>query len=536
MNKKFVISAILAGLTLGNISNVQAQNIYPSRDYSFGKNFAAENSNLDISLYSRFNIGTQSTKGGLIEIVAYNSSAQVAYATSGVTGEIIVVPMNENFANAYSGIGYNMEELVGNIEGFEYGDMSSIAVNSTNTQIAVALQANGFNDNGKVVVFELDNNGFLINNPQFFDAGKQPDNLIFTPDGTKILVANEGEPRNGMLDIDPEGSVTIIDLTTNEATNINFDGVYFDEKVLLQNGKTPSEDFEPEYIVTTNDTAYVALQENNAIAILDINTNSFKGVYGLGLQDFGKVALDLEDDGEINIKTFDNVYGVYMPDGIELFELEDKTYILTANEGDGREWGEEDTENFYTNEHKSDTSPTGNVTVNGKVTWFNPADYEMLDQSKAYLYGSRSFSIFEVTDNGMELVFDSGSGFEIITAQAVPEHFNSSNTNSTLDDRSGKKGPEPEDVKIGQIGENIYAFVGLERVSGVMVYNITDPHNATFTNYFTSRDYTSAIGGDVSPEGLKFVPKEQSPTGTDILLVANEGSGTLAVYELIDLQ
>lgn len=538
--KKKILSTILATmLTVTSSVTVFAgeNNEYPAQELT-GRNgyYDTLGLGLGMELVSRFDMQADTTDGGLVEIVTYNTQSKLAYAVSGATGELICVPMSDISTKGLAGTGINMQALVGQIEGFVYGDMSSIAIGANNTKLAVAIQAAGYNDKGKIAIFDVNVDGSLAQNPVFVDCGVQPDAVTFTPDGSKILVANEGEPRHGYGNIvDPEGSVTIIDVATKTGKNISFNGVYYDNNVLLKKGSTPSKDFEPEYIATNNQYAYVALQENNAIAVLDLRTEKFTGVYGLGLKDFGAYSLDLEADGEIDIKPYDNVYGLAMPDGIAIHEINGKTYLFTANEGDGREWGDEDSDYFYTNEVKSNKSPTGGVELDEKVTWFNPEDYTMLDQNKAYIYGARSFSIYEASPTGINKIYDSGSQFETITASIFPEHFNCSNDDITLEDRSGKKGVEPENVVVGQIGEKLYAFIGLERIGGVMAYDVTDPKNVKFANYLNTRDFSEDIKGDVAPEGMQFVSAKDSATGKALLLVANECSGTMSVIELENL-
>ena len=130
----------------------------------------------------------------------------------------------------------------------------------------------------------------------------------------------------------------------------------------------------------------------------------------------------------------------------------------------------------------------------------------------------------------MELVFDSGADFEKITLEKYPEYFNASNDKVELDKRSGKKGPEPEDIKIGNINDKTYAFIGLERIGGVMVYDITNTKESKFVDYINTRDFSEDIKGDVSPEGLEFIPGNDK--NNPLLLVSNEVSGTVAVYEI----
>ena len=244
-----------------------------------------------------------------------------------------------------------------------------------------------------------------------------------------------------------------------------------------------------------------------------------------------------------------------MPDGIAAYEVDGVTYLVCANEGDSREWGD------YLNENeakKGAASPAGNIAegeISGKVVYFGEESktesakgYDGLDSSKDYLFGGRSFTLYAVTENGIQEVFTSGDNFESLTARYFPAYFNTSNDNAALDDRSGKKGPEAESVTVGVVDGKTYAFVALERTGGVMVYDVTDPSAVTYVNYVNSRDFGSIVpgsevyedgeldkwvtGGDVAPEGLAFLTAQQSPTGQPMLLAACEVSGTVAVYEL----
>ena len=219
-----------------------------------------------------------------------------------------------------------------------------------------------------------------------------------------------------------------------------------------------------------------------------------------------------------------------MPDGISTVTINGETYLLTAHEGDSRAWpvGTE----TDTNEIKKKTSPVNSIKTGDKVTWFDADQYDGLESGTDYVFGGRSFTVFKVTENGLYEVFDSGSDFEKITAQVFPGYFNCSNDTIELENRSGKKGPEPEGVTVGTIGDRTYAFVGLERTGGVMIYDITNPENAIFKNYFNSRDYSADIKDDVSPEGLTFVAADKNETGAPVLIVSNEVSGTVSVIAL----
>jgi len=494
-----------------------------------------ETGSLELELAGRYNSGAMNADGGSLEIVEYNPVNGFAYAVSGVKGKLIAVDLNESLDGetvvSLTGTEYNVKSLVG---GFTYGDMTSVAISPDGTKLAVAIQAENYADSGVVALFACKADGSL-ELLSTATVGVQPDMVTFA-DNSTVLSADEGEPRGGVNDEDPKGSVSIVTVGPDNALTakiVTFDS--FDEQretltaagVLVQKDTNPSTDFEPEYIAVSGGTAYVSLQEANAIAVLDIASGEFTGVYPLGFQDYSVTKVDLQKNDTIELSNYDNVYGIKMPDGIAVTTTGGRTYLLTANEGDSRaDWAGLD------NEYEDKTSPTGNVTLDNKVVWFNATMWDGLDESKAYVFGGRSFSIYEVTDAGLTLVYDSGSGFEEVTAQQLPDYFNTSNDKNSVDNRSGKKGPEPESVVTGVVDGRTYAFIALERIGGVMVYDVTDPANASFVNYINSREFDAAIQGDVSPEGLCFVSASDSKTGQALLLAACEVSGTLAVYQL----
>ena len=494
---------------------------------------------LKLELAGRYNSGAMNADGGSLEIVQYNAENGFAYAVSGVKGKLIAVDLNDSMdgdkSAALSGTEYDIKSMV-NAEGFTYGDMTSVAVSPDGSKLAVAIQAETYEEAGIAALFACNQDGTLklLGTAK---TGVQPDMVTFA-DNSTLLTADEGEPRQGTNGTDPKGSVTVVTIGESNvltASTVTFD--MFDSQrealansgVLIQKEKAPSTDFEPEYIAVSGGKAYVSLQEANAIAVLDIASKTFTGVYPLGFQNYGVTKVDLQKDKKIDLQTYDNVYGIKMPDGISVTTIGGKTYLLTANEGDSRsDWAGLD------NESEGTTSPTGNVTLGEDVVWFNAAMWDGLNQSKAYVFGGRSFSMYEVTDSGLTLVFDSGSDFETITAEKLANYFNCSNDKIKLDNRSGKKGPEPETVTTGTVDGKTYAFIALERIGGVMVYDITDPANGKFVNYINSREFENAIQGDVSPEGLCFVPGANGRKA--MLLAACEVSGTLAAYELTPAQ
>lgn len=498
------------------------------------KGFFHSDGTVDLELSARYNSGAMNADGGSLEIVAYNSDNGYAYAVSGVKGKLIAVDLNGNTdgdkVTELTGAEYDIKALV---DGFHYGDITSVAVSPDGKRLAVAIQAENYADKGVAALFSCAQDGSLTLLSDV-RVGVQPDMILFA-DNSTILTADEGEPREGANGIDPKGSVSIVKIGQDNSLTANsvfFDS--FDEKrdeltakgVLIQKNTQPSTDFEPEYIAVSGNTAYISLQEANAIAVLNMTAGNFTGVYPLGFQDYGKTKVDLQKNDAIELKNYPNVYGIKMPDGITVTEIGGKTYLLTANEGDSRaDWAGLD------NEYENVTSPTGNVTLDKKVVWFNANLWDGLDSNKAYIFGGRSFSVYEVTDNGLMLVYDSDSEFEEITAEKLPDYFNTSNDKTGMDNRSGKKGPEPESVVTGVIGNKTFAFIALERIGGIMVYDITDPANVKFANYINSREFDEAIKGDVSPEGLCFVSAESSKSGRAMLLAACEVSGTLAAYE-----
>ena len=526
---------------------------------------------LNLTQIARYSAGQYNVDGGVMEIVAYNQATEWAYAINGQSGKLAAIPLAGLTAGAHveelTGTEIDVKALVEAEDStFQYGDMTSVAISPDSTTLAAALQAQGSNDAGRVALFTCEEDGSLTLEA-LVETGAQPDMVTFAGDGV-VLTADEGEPREGYGEniADPKGSVTVVDVEAQESTVVDFSA--FDSQrdqlaedgIVLKKGSAPSVDLEPEYIAVSGGKAYVTLQENNAIAVLDIESQAFEGVYSAGFEDHSTTAIDLDKkDDAYDPQTYESLLGIRMPDGIAAFTVEGTTYLVTANEGDAREWGDEDLGTFYLSEDERDfgeegvTSPTGAITaensgLEGKVVFFKTEDFDGLDPEKDYVFGGRSFTVFQATENGLEEVFTSGDDFEALTAQYVPEYFNASNDNAVLDDRSGKKGPEAESVTVGTVDGKTYAFVALERTGGVMAYDVTDPEAITFVNYVNTRDFGTTVegseeyedgeldkwvtGGDVAPEGLLFLDAASSPNGEPLLLAACEVSGTVAVYQL----
>lgn len=509
------------------------------------------NASLDLTQEARYDAGMTNADGGVMEIVDYNTVTGWAYAVNGQTGNLTAIAVKDmadsESVDLLDGNDIDVKSIVeANCEGFTYGDMTSVAVSADGTKLAAAVQAEGYADNGRVAVFTCNADGTLTFE-QAYETGVQPDMVTFTSDDSRILTANEGEPREGYADgaVDPAGSVTVITVADVTAVNVDFTAYDSNEErqelidagIVMKKDAVPSEDLEPEYIAAGNDTAYVTLQEANAIAVIDLDSLKVTGIYSAGYEDYSTTAVDIDKKDEAyNPAVYESLRGIRMPDGVALYSVDGVDYIVTANEGDSREWGD------YLNEDERDfgdgqTSPSGKITaensgLTGKVVFFDSSDYDGLDSGLDYVFGGRSFTVFRADKSGLTEIYDSGSDFEAKTAEYIPENFNCSNDDKSLDDRSGKKGPESESITVGTVGERTYAFIGLERVGGVMVYDITDPAETVYVNYINSRDFSEDIAGDDSPEGLCFIPAADSADGNAYLLAACEVSGTVAAYEL----
>ncbi|SHS90206.1 secreted protein [Mycobacteroides abscessus subsp. abscessus] len=497
-----------------------------------------ESINGKLSYIGNYQTGMSNKDGGIAEIVKYNKDNQKMYLVNGAAQSVDIVSMANMTSNNKTEFKIDTRldiAAMGQAHGFASGDITSIDINTNEKMIAIAVQGATYKDNGSIVILNYD--GKYI---KHFEAGVQPDMVTFSHDYKYLLSANEGEPREGYSAVgatDPKGSITVIDIKkgVNKATaqTIGFDefdsqearATLVENGVLLKPDTAPSVDLEPEYISVSDNSryAYVSLQEANSVATIDLKTQEIISVKGLGFKDHNveENALDALKDGQVNLTT-QNLYGTYMPDGIDSQKIGGKQYLFTANEGDGREWEEYE--------------DTGSYTFPGtsfKIDTILNTERDGLEADKTYIYGSRSFSIWDA--DTMEQVYDSGSDFEKITGELYPEAFNSSNNKTELDSRSGKKGPEPEDIKVMKVNGKTFAFIGLERTGGIMMYDVTNVQKVKFHDYVNLRDFTGtdvSSSGDLAPEGLCLVEAKNSPTGKPLMLVANEVSGNVRVFEI----
>jgi 2',3'-cyclic-nucleotide 2'-phosphodiesterase/3'-nucleotidase/5'-nucleotidase len=418
--------------------------------------------------------------------------------------------------------------------------------------IAVAVENANRQLPGKVVFFDR-----TFQARSVVEVGAVPDMLIFTPNGRYVLVANEGEPSVDYA-VDPEGSVSIIDVGC-EARRINqgnvrtagfrsFTRASIDPGIRIfgRNNPTVAQDLEPEYIAVSNDskTAWVTLQENNALAVVDIKTATVKKLLPLGSKDHslpGKGLDPSDGDGGANIGLWP-VRGLYMPDAIASFAYRGETFLLLANEGDVREWGTFveakrvkslalDPGAFPNAAALKTDAQLGRLnvsTASGDVD--GDGDFDVL-----YAFGARSFSIRRADGS---LVFDSGDQLEQLIKTALPYAFNATHTSNVIDNRSDDKGPEPEGLVIGQAYGMTLGFIGLERIGGVVTYDLSNPYAPRFLDYVNFRDFTkdpateTLLAGDLGPEGLTFIKADDSPNGRPLLVVGNEVSGSTTIFEI----
>lgn len=484
---------------------------------------------------------TGSASGNSAEIVAYDSASQRLFIANSIANKVDIV----NFSNPSS------PTAITSINISSYGSATSIAVK--NGVVAVSIAVASAVDSGYVVFFTT--SGAYINDVK---VGILPDMVAFNHSGTRVLTANEAQP-NDNYSADPEGSISIINisgglstLTQAQVSHATFTSFNSQAATLIASGvritgpsgTTVAKDMEPEYIAISDDdaTAFVTCQENNAIAVVNIASSTVTNIFPLGYKNHMSSANALDANDQLSNIEIANwpLRGLFMPDGIDHFSVNNVNYLITANEGDAREYdGYEDVQRLSSLNLDSVTFPNrdflksniGRMTVintNGDID--NDGDFDQI-----YTMGSRSFSIWNATTGA--LVYDSGKDFELINAQhpTLAALFNASNSNNNFKNRSDDKGPEPENVTTAVINGNNYAFVALERIGGVMVYNVTQPQAPVFVDYVNNRNLSS-FGGDNGPEGIVFIKAEQSPSGKPYVIIANEVSATLSIYEVQNVQ
>ena len=571
-----------------------------------GKNLPRE---LNIEVVGRFNTGIYGKSAA--EIVQFHKASNSVFAINAAENRIEVIPLaNLPIAAVGNGItddslssvpftfadSVSVKDDAGNDITVALGEANSIAIYQDMLAIAVAAPVK--TDNGAVLFYRLNTSGVgtLV---KAVAAGALPDMLTFTPDGSKVLVANEGEPDTD-YNADPEGSISVISLTDGipadvaQTINLTTDIVFSSDllsasdyntdakrRALLQTagvkfagpaGTTVAQDLEPEYITVAADSkkAWVSLQEANAIGIIDLTDMTIE-VKALGFKDWGQYLIDYTNEDEVaSFRKLPNVYGLYQPDSIASYQWNGATFIVSANEGDSRDWNaySEDIRaadiirasklnKTFSTELQTLYDATGGKDGLGrlKVTaaLVDPDNDGVVE--KLYAYGARSFSIW---DQNVNMVYDSGDDFGRISAAILGNNFNSAHTENKGDNRSDDKGGEPEAIDVGTIEGRTYAFIAQERSGDLFVYDVTNPFQASFVSHYINRDFSAdfemdddlaepcdtaegmdctevPLAGDLGPESIKFVPAVDSPNGNPLLLIGNEVSGSVTVYQVTEL-
>lgn len=485
---------------------------------------------------SHTHLGTVQAANNSGEIVAFDPGSNRFFVTNGASQSLNVYAMSATGSLAF-------------VQSIPLGGApNSVAVK--NGLVAAAVEGATGQAAGFVKFFDAATGA--ANGPSV-TVGAMPDMLVFTPDGSKVLTANEGEADTATGLINPEGSVSIVDVATRIAVTASF-APWNGQKAALQaagvrivnnNGITLAQDLEPEYLTidAAGATAYVTLQEANAIAEVDIATATVTQIRPLGIKDHGLLGNEFDASNSDGINgNFVNhpVYGLYMPDAITSFTSGGVTYLATANEGDSRAdfFGFRDevrgaslAANFVL-DAEDPTPETGIYTLAqlssnaalGRLN-FATSTYDLArgdtdgdgDVDRLYAFGGRSFTLW--TTAGVK-VFDSGSQIEReMLARGL---WN--------DSRSDDKGPEPEAVAAGVVDGVPLLFVGLERTNAVMVYNVANPAVPVLVDVINV--FAASGIGSTAPEGLQFIAAGDNATGRALLAVTCEGNGATSVFAI----
>jgi hypothetical protein len=523
---------------------------------------------LDIDLLGRTPAGGE----GTAEIAAYDPDSERVFTTDSENNELDVYDFSDPSAPT----------PLSSIDLSPYGDGPNSVVHSPRFGgfVAVAVEAAEVGVAGSVEIFDVDGDHLAS-----YPAGFLPDMVTTANRDRYLLVANEGEPADDGS-VDPEGSVTVIDLRWGLKHPLirtaRFDGVPLVGPVrVFTPGSTVAQDLEPEYITSVGNRAWVSIQEANAIGVLDIRRARFEVVRSLGFKDHGLSGngIDATDkDDAPTTTTHPGVFGMYQPDAVSAFTVRvpvrghrgwlfgrskgrghgkskshgkgkrhqgkrhghhkghghgrrwvTRTYVATANEGDSRDF------DFFSEESRvknldldptvfpdgtADNEALGRLTV---TTTLGDANEDGLYE-QLYAFGGRSMSLLDASGR---MVYDSGDQLEQLSASLDLGNYNTDNEPSDIDNRSDNKGPEPEAVATGVVGDHTYAFLGAERSGMIYAFDLSSrPGEAEFAGWINTRE------DDLGPEGMEFVPAHQSPTGEPMLLVTYEVSGTVVAYSI----
>lgn len=501
---------------------------------------------------------------GGAEIPTYHPASKRLFSTNGARNTVDVYDLS----NPAKPVRINRVDLK------NFGsDVTSVAAGRDVVVAAVhkaeTFSANGVPSlpNGVLVVMDLD--GKVISSPDL--KGVLPDAVTFTPSGTRALVAIEGQPVCAKDDpattinestdylkaVDPLGGVSIVDLSDPRNPDVSFVGFKgFTVSELRAKGlalssvvNDASKDLEPEYIVALDEMkAYVTIQEANGIGVLDLQNRAWIDVRRAFESKLVGTPIDTSDrDSGRGPRSYVNVVGASQPDAIAGFKIGSGHYLVTANEGDAREYSclnddlrasslKVDSRRFRDWKTWSANSELGRSKVNP-----NAGDRDGDgDIDTIHLRGARSMTIYR---NGAVL-WDSGKLLEEIQTSAFGvQNINGSHSLSTdkstvnylPQDRSDDKGSEPEGIAVGIVGDARVAVLGLERMSALVVFDISNLRAPSLIKWIQMMPVTSTPVSQAtawSPEGVVFVPAEKSPNGKALFITSFELSGSLTIHQI----
>ncbi|MCA9272583.1 MAG: hypothetical protein KDA31_06010 [Phycisphaerales bacterium] len=410
------------------------------------------------------------------EIAAYDSSSACVLVTLAKPAEVAVIDVSDVLApREVRRIGFR-----------DIGPtINSVACHDG--ICVVALNAEPSTDPGSVVFFDIEGT-----RSHTVRVGAMPDMVTFTPDGKHVLTANEGEPADG---IDPDGSVSVIDLFNYTVRTIELSHVTGPVPVtwLTDPADAPASLIEPEYIAVAPDSsvAYVVCQENNAVAVVDIESGKLLSWHPLGTEVVG------------------DILALRQPDTIIAFETPDGLRVVTANEGDPRdEWGADGTA-----EYQGIEVVASSLAKDGIPIRFGTQSISLYDASIGLLDDSRDAFVREI-----ESMRDRG---------IIDKH-----TAKTIAKRDGKRGVEPEGLAHTRISETEHIFVGLERAGMIAHFACGAPYTKLEFVEIVQIETPVPDGDLASPEGLLVLPSRESSPPT--LVVTDEVHGTVTFFAITE--
>ncbi|KJE91436.1 hypothetical protein CAOG_02570 [Capsaspora owczarzaki ATCC 30864] len=404
---------------------------------------------------------------------------------------------------------------------------------------------------GSLVFIDIANGFAVLSTVQ---VGAYPVKVLFTPNGEHVVVANQGPRVSSTLD--PDGSVTLVSVRPQRNYTVGIIGPYVPPNLLdcaaavqqsthvrtaVWNNETAVDprvaqfanfsagmrDIEPIWLSVAIDSAnvYVSLQAQNAFGVISIPSGTWTRVVGWGFKDHQEpdMGLDASSSDGINVKN-QHLFGLYQPRVVEVFYADGIPHLITANQGDA-------TRNAV---------DISTITIDNPDFWSNPDGFkasvaglkvhdtlgvENGNHEFIYTFGGRSVSIWEMDGS---LRFDSGDTFERILAWIQPRWFNAVDGASGFDQASSTTGCAPSAVTLGPIGDHLYAFIGFDNCNGIVVFDVTLPHDSHFVRYLPIEDISHVTG-------LSFFPSV-APTFDTAKLYVTASSGTTAtvrVYQVV---